>query len=195
MSQVVFRSRNGKLRVSFDIPQFGFTKSFVPKGGQVVEAQVRWPDVKFFDENTGRFNVVALDPASPYVEMLRRHKCNQVNGGADFWEEEASTTDFLNWQSGQVQCQAPKGGLTDADRGFLAQLKAFRDKPIAPPKLPAAAELYNSMLPHFQVRGLAPLEEDSGTQITKARIVELLHALEKCKVWTPDATKAEDSAA
>lgn len=195
MSQVVFRSKNAKLRVSFDVRQFGVTSGQLMQSGQVVEAKLRWEDIKFFDVATGRYGLVTLDEHSPYVEMLRRHKANEKNGGADFWEQTAETTDYLAWQSGEVQCQIPKEGLQPADLDTLRKLLAFRDKPIAPPKLPQAAELFNAMLPRLRVRGLAPLPVNCGTQLTKARIVELLHALEHGKVWSPDEPKEEQGAA
>lgn len=184
-----FRSSNAMLRVDFPPEQFGM--------GQDVEGNpAPYPAVKF---NMG----VAEVESQRLAELMRKHPANESNGHlgqGTFWEETHASEQrvlesLLAKGNIEITARMPEGGLTLIDREMIDSM-ARTSKHIAPTQGAITVDRINKAIDRFKITGISRAEQTLSIPRIRARLVEVLGALEDAGIikeakldasWTGDS--------
>ena len=112
------------------------------------------------------------------TENLRKHIANAANGGDVFFEvPQEAMRHGRAIESGDT-ASMPDDGLTDEDRGFLAELTRRSTKQIPPPSVPGLIKQMAWAVQRFHVINFDTPSPDRKIPIIKGRLLELLEILE-----------------
>ena len=125
-----------------------------------------------------------------YEKLLDAHPQNVLHNGSINNGFKKQKNDLLRAQmlsNGEVYCATPADGITEADLEALVYLKKMA-KVMPPTALKNTITRSIYIYERFDFAGIPKPSEGLEVAIAKARVTEMMWALKKQQVWSPDDT-------
>ena len=136
---------------------------------------------------------IHLDPKDsdkkPYIDMLRRHKTNEANGGNAFYEETPAMIAEQRSVYGEISVINTEQELSSKDIDLLKDMTRYQDT-FNKGTIPQVIDAVASTVKRFNIIGIKPIDVDTKRQRIKGEVINIMSALEDAEIWSGEEIAA-----